>query len=231
MARKVTDPYHLRLPENNNGRDFFMGDPHGRLDAVLLALDEVKFEPQTDRVICVGDLIDRGPNSYELLKLTRQPWFFSVRGNHETMLLETRDSVSLANWLENGGSWFIELGGEEALDAYALARALPLAISLDTPDGRTVGVCHADWPGDDWSTIREAMKDGYILNEILWGRKTARDRRIPKDKSAALTVHGHTPMDNPKRIGSALFIDTGCVYGGKLTLIELNDALAFPESD
>jgi serine/threonine protein phosphatase 1 len=230
VKRDITDPYHLHLPENTNGRDFFLGDSHGRLDAVLVALGDAGFEPQTDRVISVGDLVDRGPNSYELLKLTRQPWFFAVRGNHETMLLETKDDVSLSQWLANGGEWFMELAGEETLDAYALALSLPIAITLDISDNRKVGVCHAEWPGDDWADIQTAMTDDAMLTEILWGRNTARNDRVPEDKTAVMTVHGHTPMEEPTKIGSALFIDTGCIYGGKLTLIDVNDALALKSS-
>lgn len=224
-------PHHLHLPENTLGRDFFLGDPHGRLDALLLAMDEVGFDPLQDRIICVGDLIDRGPRSYELLQLTREPWFFSVRGNHETMLLETNDDVSLANWIANGGNWFLELDGEKALDAYGLSLSLPTAITVDITGDRCVGVCHADWPGADWVDAKEAISDDRILSEMLWGRTTIRTGRTPEDKTATLTIHGHTPIENPIKTGTALFIDTGCVYGGKLTLIELSEALALPQSD
>lgn len=218
----------MHLPINSRGRDFFLGDAHGRLDAVLLALGDVDFDPSRDRVICVGDLVDRGPNSYELLKLTRQPWFFAVRGNHEAMLLNTNDHFSLVHWLMNGGEWFMEMRGEQIVDSYALAVDLPVAITVEIPEGRKVGVCHAEWPGDNWDNVEEALADKSMLNRMLWGRKILKEDRCVHDKSAALTIHGHTPLDAPKRLGSALFIDTGCVYGGKITLVELQDALNWP---
>lgn len=221
----------MRLPANHRGRDFFLGDAHGRLDAVLVALGEAGFDPQNDRVICVGDLVDRGPNSYELLKLTRQPWFFSVRGNHEAMFLDTNDHYSLVHWLMNGGDWYLELDGEAALDSYGLAIDLPVAITLELPDGGLVGVCHAEWPGSDWKTIETAIQDKKTVNQMLWGRQVIRDDKPVADKSAVLTVHGHTPIDQPKKLGSALFIDTGCVYGGHITLLECGKAIALQASD
>jgi len=225
VDRHSTEPYHLHLPANTSGRDFFLGDPHGRLDSVLLALGEAGFEPQTDRVICVGDLVDRGPNSFELLKLTRQPWFFAVRGNHEAMLLEVTDHFSLVHWLMNGGTWFLDLGGEAALDTYALAMNLPCAITLDTKDGQKVGICHAEWPGSDWSDVEIALGDEALLKQMLWGRNIFKENKGIHDQTAILTVHGHSTIDKPLKIGSALFIDTGCVYGGPLTLLELEDAI------
>jgi len=218
----------MHLPVNKGGRDFFLGDVHGRLDALLVALGDAGFEPQTDRVICVGDLVDRGPNSYELLKLTRQPWFFSVRGNHEAMLLDTNDHFSLVHWLMNGGEWFMELSGEQVLDSYGLAVDLPVAITIDIGDGKIAGVCHAEWPGNDWSTIEEAVRNKTMVNQMLWGRTVVKERVAVTDKSALLTVHGHTSIDRPQKLGTALFIDTGCIFGGNITLIELKDALAWP---
>jgi len=227
-GRQSAEPYHLHLAANTRGRDFFLGDPHGRLDSVLVALGEAGFEPQTDRVICVGDLVDRGPNSYELLKLTRQPWFFSVRGNHEAMLLGVKDHYSLVHWLMNGGTWYLELGGEAALEACDLAKNLPCAITLDTKDGQIVGICHAEWPGPDWTTIETVLTDKFLMGRMLWGRQILKENNGDCDKTAILTVHGHSPIDEPLKIGTALFIDTGCVFGGPITLMELQDAINWP---
>ena len=51
-----------QLPENTQGRDFLIGDLHGYYQALMQALEEVAFDPDTDRLISVGDLIDRGPD-------------------------------------------------------------------------------------------------------------------------------------------------------------------------
>ncbi|MEX0299934.1 MAG: metallophosphoesterase [Kordiimonas sp.] len=228
MAGNALEAFHQHLPANMIGRDFFVGDIHGRLDALLLAMGDVSFNPKTDRVIAVGDLIDRGLNSYELLKLTRERWFFSVRGNHEAMLMDATDHFSLSLWLSNGGDWYMDLDGEAALDCCAIAHSLPTAFTVGTRDGKCIGVCHAEWPENDWADIDTHLNNQHHVSAMLWGRRIIKGEICRWDKSATLTVHGHTPIEKVKKLGSALFIDTGCVHGGHLTLIESKDALALP---
>ena len=76
-------PELLRLPKNESGRDFVVGDIHGYVSRLMQQLDVVGFNPLTDRVICTGDLIDRGPESADALNLLDEDWFYSVMGNHE----------------------------------------------------------------------------------------------------------------------------------------------------
>lgn len=87
-----------RLPANQAGRDFVIGDLHGcrkELDRLLLL---VKFDRSVDRLISVGDLVDRGPSSLDCLMLLKAPWFHAVMGNHEQLMLNF-----FGAWLENGG--------------------------------------------------------------------------------------------------------------------------------
>ena len=54
-------------------------------------MDELKqrhFNPDTDLLIPVGDIIDRGPDSLKCLQLMQENWFYAVRGNHEQMALD-----------------------------------------------------------------------------------------------------------------------------------------------
>lgn len=77
-----------RLSKNTAGRDFVVGDIHGEHDLLMVLLKAINFDYLKDRVICTGDLVDRGSKSFEVLKLLKQPWFFSALGNHEDMLLD-----------------------------------------------------------------------------------------------------------------------------------------------
>lgn len=79
-----------RLAANSAGRDFVVGDLHGQYDLLMGELDRAGFDRDTDRLICVGDLVDRGPQSVECLSLLREPWFFAVLGNHA----DTRQSLT-----------------------------------------------------------------------------------------------------------------------------------------
>ncbi|NVJ96912.1 MAG: metallophosphoesterase [Alphaproteobacteria bacterium] len=221
-------PRHITIPPNREGRDFLLGDVHGELDAFLAELKRVKFDYRCDRVISVGDLIDRGPKSYECLKLLYEPWFFATRGNHETMLLDAQFEGAVAMWMQNGGDWFLKLTDEQKDECTKLAQSLPLAITLEIPDGRSIGVTHAEWPGEDWGHIDEMVRDLYQVQAMLWGRRVLTKGKPQNDRTAVLTVHGHTPIKAPRKLGSALFIDTGCVYGGTLTLVSTEQALAIP---
>lgn len=86
-----------RLAANHGGRDFVIGDLHGCREYLDRLLHRVEFDPSVDRLISVGDLVDRGPNSLDCLRLLEAPWFHVVMGNHEQMLLDF-----FAPWLADG---------------------------------------------------------------------------------------------------------------------------------
>ena len=105
-----------RLPANHRGRDFIVGDLHGYGPLLRQFLAEHDFCAETDRVFSVGDLIDRGPESLDTLRLLYEPWFYAVRGNHEDMLLhysaaQYRYGVPDTNhpFIGNGGDWVLHL--------------------------------------------------------------------------------------------------------------------------
>lgn len=95
---------------NPQGRDFVVGDLHGHFSALELMLVQINFNPKRDRVFAVGDLIDRGPESWRVVEFLNYPWFNSVLGNHEQMLIDSASNPSVAKtWLGfNGG-----LGGAQ----------------------------------------------------------------------------------------------------------------------
>ena len=70
------------------GRTLIMGDLHGCYQQLLTRLSRLDFAPeQGDRLIALGDLTDRGADNLACLRLLRQPWFHSIRGNHEQLML------------------------------------------------------------------------------------------------------------------------------------------------
>jgi serine/threonine protein phosphatase 1 len=112
--------YYLELEENLKGRDFIFGDLHGCLPLLKEKLTKAGFNPQKDRLFSVGDLTDRGPQSYESLELLEKDWFYSVVGNHDDMLLgwlgrrhfSYMDRETLV-YPGNGGEWVEQLGNEQ----------------------------------------------------------------------------------------------------------------------
>lgn len=107
----------MYLPENTLGRDFVIGDLHGMLPLLRTLLDHVHFNPEVDRLFSVGDLIDRGEDSPGALDLLDEPWFHSVRGNHEDMLLDYLLPVADQQYRLSGSGFsgdhaFLANGGE-----------------------------------------------------------------------------------------------------------------------
>jgi serine/threonine protein phosphatase 1 len=95
-----------KFEANTVGRDFVVGDIHGCYDLLMNELQYVVFNRAVDRLFSVGDLVDRGPDSFKCLSLPFEHWFHAVRGNHEIMMLEAlnNEPLMLYLWLQNGGS-------------------------------------------------------------------------------------------------------------------------------
>lgn len=105
-----------KLPANNLGKDYVIGDLHGCFELLQRLLASVHFDPQQDRLFSVGDLIDRGPDSLRCLQLIAEPWFYGVLGNHEMMMinffLSYLQNGVIQNLYDTDESGFLESGGE-----------------------------------------------------------------------------------------------------------------------
>ena len=129
----------LRLPRNAVGRDFVVGDLHGHRSLLERELERIGFNVRRDRLLSVGDLVDRGPESMDTLRLLDETWFHAVLGNHEMMLLNYLERYSSRvhsrkAYAAGGGRWVLEAATRQrkTLDRYAeRIGALPLALHVD----------------------------------------------------------------------------------------------------
>lgn len=179
----IHTPFH-QLPVNSRGRDFVVGDVHGHAALLDHLLVSVRFDTARDRLIALGDLIDRGPDSLELLtRVGELPWFYSLRGNHEAMLRDSSRSVmSALLWYRNGGRWGQEIADDTLHALTRLVDGLPLAMTLPLADGRRIGLIHAEVPiGMSWSDVEDLNQqhrpvqdpdpdDDSLAATVLWGR-------------------------------------------------------------
>lgn len=79
---------HAKLaPDAARRRTIVVGDVHGCLDELRDLLAECEYEPATDRVVLVGDLVNKGPQSAECVRFVRTEGFGCVRGNHDDVAL------------------------------------------------------------------------------------------------------------------------------------------------
>jgi serine/threonine protein phosphatase 1 len=222
------------FPQNRHGRDFVVGDIHGCFFLLEALLESVQFQPECDRVFSVGDLVDRGDESKRAAEFIRQPWFQSIMGNHERMLLDSKtDPLTRHNWVQyNGGDWWEETTLEEQVELQLLLRTLPLAFEIATAQGR-VGIVHADVPENlSWKAFIQALQDDKQVREhALWSRKRYQDVYTTGKTSVVegidWLVCGHTPLRRPLQAGNIHYIDTGAVFWGepgmgKLTLLQIH---------
>lgn len=200
---------------------YIVGDLHGCRSLLDEQLTAHNFDNAQDLLIAVGDLIDRGPDSLACLQLLQQPWFRSVRGNHEEMALQALAGEQRRLWQMNGGDWFWKLKGAALITArHALIRCkeMPLILHLQLKD-RVIIVAHADYPADHY-----AYDQPVDEQRIVWSR--ARIREIQYGTGRAISgadafYFGHTPLDKALIFNNLHYIDTGAVFGNLLTLVQV----------
>lgn len=214
-------PTVLRLARNTRGRDLVIGDIHGHFARVERELARVGFEPTRDRLICVGDLVDRGPASERAAEWLARPWFHAVRGNHDAALLHRcgRLGARFELW-HDYHQWFEALPEPEQRAVLEALDGLPWALEIETTHG-AVGVVHAEVPESQrsWREFcAELEHDEFLQMLAVSNRVLARAAAAGHAQDhAALTlpdiswvVHGHTPLPDCGigRLGNRLWIDT-----------------------
>jgi len=198
-----------------------VSDIHGCYHPLMDELKHRHFNPYEDLLISVGDLIDRGPESVKSLQLIREKWFRAVRGNHEQMAIDALSNNDFALWTLNGGIWFSRLTNPQKLDAIALlnaCRQLPLIIEIICTCGINV-VAHADYPADTYLRGKPVSQ-----HRVLWDRSRLTDLMAGKGEGISGADHfwfGHTPLAKRCDFDNLHYIDTGAVFGGTLTLAQL----------
>lgn len=197
------------------GRLLAFGDIHGCRQALGELLTQVA-PTADDRLVFLGDYVDRGPDSAgvidDLLALREHfPATVFLRGNHEQMLLDVLAGDNPATFLANGGG--------KTIASYRAGRGWPpppehLAFFEELPAIHTTGrfiFAHAG--------LRPGVPVGRQLPaDLLWIRHEFLDN--PYDWGQTV-VFGHTPRQEPLLTMSRIGLDTGCVYGGKLTCCDV----------
>ena len=196
-------------------RTIAIGDVHGCAEefAQLLELIDPREE---DRVIQLGDLINRGPDSHSVIRIARQYKVEAILGNHEhrilTALREKRPELLKDYDLET----IKQLNNEDWIYLENLPKFKYSGLS------DTVFIHGGFLPGQLWTnqsieittTIQVIAADGRPAK-----RSDAPDAPAWADswKGPPFVIYGHTPRPEVYQLKDSIGIDTGCVYGGYLT--------------
>lgn len=216
-----------------SGRILCVGDIHGCAAELAVLLESLALEP-SDQLVFLGDYIDRGDQSAQTIELLLEvraafPHTVFLRGNHEDMLLD---------FLGFGGSRgeiFVRAGGAQTLASYGIdgrvsgglaerARGAIPDAHLEFFSGALVHSHHIG----PWAFAHAGVRPGTPLGaqspaDLFW----IRDRFLAGPHGLAETVvYGHTPhrdvaFSSDRRVG----LDTGCVYGGRLSALDLRDGV------
>jgi hypothetical protein len=210
------------------GRTVVVGDLHGCRDELEDLLTHVGFG-STDRLVSVGDLVVRGPNPVGTIDLLRKVHARVVRGNHEDRLLRWRQSPP--DRAPNLGALQREVVRDLRRRHWDFLGSLPLWIDLPEHGLRVV---HA---GVDPALPIERQSPRVLMYvRSLGPTGVPEERRGPvfwadRYVGPPHLVFGHNALEQPQIHAHATGIDTGCVYGGRLTAMVLREGERPPPPD
>ena len=227
---------------DDHGPFDIFGDIHGCADELQTLLTKLGYRiewsadrgdravtvvpPQGRKAIFVGDLVDRGPNSPDALRIAMSMvtagTAYAVQGNHDRKLewwLSGR-KVAIAHGLQQT---IDQLEGQDRGFREALPKFLAGLRSHFWLDGGRLAVAHAglkeEMIGRGSGAVREFALYGETTGEIDAFGLPVRADWAASYRGSTTVVYGHTPVVRADWVNNTLCIDTGCVFGGKLTAL------------
>ncbi len=207
------------------GKIFAVGDIHGCFAKLTALMSKLDINYEEDTLVFLGDYIDRGEDSYAvvdyLVKLKKKANnIVFLKGNHEEMFfnyLSGQDDVT-----------FLFNGGEETLKGYTDAKG---NISIPQEHFDFFNFLQLYYETDDYIFVHAGLRENVPLEmqkpeDLLWIRKPFITSQYDFEK---LVIFGHTPFPEVLIHDNKIGIDTGAVYGYKLTCLEL-PAMIFHEA-
>jgi len=224
--------------KGDHGPFDIIGDIHGCRSELEMLLEKLGYDPATRRhpdgrkIVFLGDLVDRGPDIPGVLRIAMEMVeagnAICVPGNHEMKLLrklrgrDVQITHGLAESLE-------QLEREPVEFVEGAAKFIDGLVSHYVLDGGRLVVAHAGMKaamqGRGSGKVREFALFGETTGETDEFGLPVRYNWAAEYRGNAMVVYGHTPVPEPEWLNGTINIDTGCVFGGKLT------ALRYPEKE
>jgi len=216
------------------GRFVVVGDVHGCSAELQALLATVNFLPGVDELIMVGDLIGKGPNPKEVIRIVREMNGKAIQGNHEFNLLKwKRRGAPLPDPLEKIKDAYAATVAELDEADWEWLASLPYVLRLELPSSAgTVLVVHAGLaPGTPLDQqkpgvmvhIRNIDGEGQPTSDFDAGTAWAKSWNGPEQ-----VIFGHDAKRGLQKESFAVGLDTGAVYGGALTALVIPRNQASP---
>ncbi|KAI9267110.1 Metallo-dependent phosphatase-like protein [Helicostylum pulchrum] len=232
-------------------RVFVMGDIHGCLNEMNRLLDVIGFNMQNDVLILTGDLVFRGPDSIGVIRRAKELNALCVRGNHDDKVIRLKgymdkfgiDSMSPKDEIMpegqvgdplKFGNKHIKIARRMNVDDYNYLAGCPLMLDIPTLEARVVHggldpyISLLD--NDPWSVMNmrdmdsdhhpskaKLSKNSPSSDNVHW--TTAYHSYITNDRTV---FYGHDASRGIDLDSKTIGLDSGCVYGRKLSAIEIN---------
>ncbi len=204
-----------RIKAREQNRLLAIGDIHGCLAQLKVLMKQV-MPASSDKIVFLGDYVDRGPTSAGVIDYLIEfgeifPETVFLRGNHEQMFAEYLEGHEPTAFLMNGGL--------KTLSSYQDNGKWPIPSShhsfLETLSNY--------YETEDYIFVHAGLRPGIPLskqdnNDLIWIRHEFISSSYNWGKTV---VYGHTPLKEPFLAESRLGLDTGCVYGRQLTCCDV----------
>lgn len=201
-------------------RIFAIGDIHGCFDKLVSLMDMIDIDLKRDTLVFIGDYIDRGPRSKEVVDYLidlgrREPGVVFLKGNHELMLQDYLDGTDSATFLFNGG--------RATLDSYLRGCQKTQVYPIPAAHLEFFESVRLYYETDKYIFVHAGLSENISLEKQgEWDMLWLRDAFIYSDFDfGKRVIFGHTAFRAPLILDNKIGIDTGAVYGNKLTCVEL----------
>ena len=208
---------------------FFVGDVHGCFSTLKLLLKKAQYKPNLHRLILLGDLINKGPDSFAVLSWVRENKITALLGNHELKFIQAVETgEDLNRELSNKisiSTQFKQLKqsmGQGLENWLSYLKSWPVYIEEKNFIALHGGLVPGEHP--------KQSKTTHLVNIRYWNKETKEISDNPAYPAwhdlytgSKLVVYAHWARQGLKIKSNSIGLDTGCVYGGKLTGLWLPD--------
>jgi serine/threonine protein phosphatase 1 len=179
-------------------------------------IDKVGWHPDRDKLIFLGDYVDRGEDSKGVIDFlldlfNMSPHVHCLMGNHESLFLRYLEGEDDGLFLQNGGITTLSsysANGEVHIPRAHISFLKSLKVMIELDDYYIVHAGFMPGVGIREQTTRDCLwiRDSFIFSEYDFGKKI---------------IFGHTPFSSPLVMDNKIGLDTGAVFGNMLTCLEI----------
>jgi serine/threonine protein phosphatase 1 len=205
--------------------EYVIGDIHGEIDQLKTIIDKINYKPKEDKLIFLGDYIDRGADSYQVYRYIKEldnGENILLRGNHEEMMIDAvLNDNNIQLWYHNGGQ--------------ATESSFPNRSELEKAAQffNSLPYYHSS---QDYIFVHAGIRPNRKLKEqtehdLVWIRYQFLGAKAKDFKEKRTVVAGHTPVPEVKFEENKILMDTGAGKGGILSAIDLETKKVYSSAE